>query len=357
VPVFDPNTEVAVTASLDNYVQKTENLTISEGDNQEVNFLLESLFDNAGVVSLTIARSADEKNIEVTWDDAATPQPQIFMRKGDGSGSYLNSDPVINWTKVAEDGALLQGIDPLEFAYANGKLTHLGQVGAGSQGEVYYKALVKGKNPGDIPQGSLTTCFENAQAVGKFNINLEIGKDMIISTPLLPQNNDRKFSTIVGNQLDGSGATIFGYIDGYKPAYKDGGNWLGALAPLGFDEKRGYWIVGVKAQTILTLVGLVANTPTININLSLLGDNLVGHPYPNPITFDNSGLAQILAEDKSVVWGFIDGYKPATLNAGGVWGGSLVGLKLNPGQGYWILIKSKNDQNDKDNVDWQYPCQ
>jgi hypothetical protein len=285
-----------------------------------------------GTQRLSISRVADrvDADVKVAWTGIS---PDLYYMVGDGSGQFTNSPEV--WSQV------VSGVTPgFSFNFPERYMLHLGQVGAGNP-EVYYKGLEPGVDK--------YTYLRAAEAVGKFNLNLEIGKDILVSTPFLPNNaSDRSFGTILGNQLEGTGAVVYSYIDGYKPAYMQLGTWQGSLLSYGFDEKRGYWMVGTTVNKPITLVGRVSAAPSIDIPISGSADNMVGSPYPIQVTFDGSNLAGVVPGATDIVYGYIDGYKPA-YREGGIWQGALVSNNLQPGRGYWILRKTAGDMT------WNYP--
>ena len=114
---------------------------------------------------LTIKRLDDNvgADIEVSWDATEFPTPQIYILDADDKSDIFINTPG-QWTKVAENGEIINGLNPSlgNFEYSEGKLTHKGEVRSG-KAQIYYKL---------ISQGAQISKLKDAPAVGKFNINL-----------------------------------------------------------------------------------------------------------------------------------------------------------------------------------------
>ena len=275
----------------------------------------------AGTVKLYISRGSggNSGNIIVTWEADVYPNTKIYVRTGDGSGSYQNSYVLMgDWAKVNNSDVIGQTTVNL----VDGSLTHIGQVGAGTS-EVYYKAL----DP--IGQADLTRYIPNAWAVGKINVELAgNGGIKLIGLPLY----SGKASEAFAGQLS-SGQEIV-----LMPQAQVGGEGLdylsvnsdGVVGPdVEIRPMTGFWIRNPKADPkTLTFTGALIKE---NTDQALPAIGLTGNPVALPQSSAALGANGDVVMPQALVGGEGLDYFTKT---DGSWGANFPRLKFNAGLWY-----------------------
>jgi hypothetical protein len=293
----------------------------------------------AGTVGLSIQRVGN--NVVISWDIAVANNPKIYVLTGNGSGQYDNGT---GWTQVLNAGAAIASSEPLgTFTPGAGTLTHSDQVGRGS-GEVYYKGLLADTDASGTNLTLLSlTNFQAARAVGKVNISLTAGMN-VISVPFL-RTGDDTIEAVFPTDLLANGDYFY-----FKPRSDSpntekstivGGAWNN---PVAISPDFGYWIKTAGAHT-LTVWGRVVNTAR-SVDITENGILVIGTVFPMATPFLTAGFsAHGGSRTGDVVY-----YKPVasspntqkiTFN-GTNWVGNPEDLTLKVPFGYWYKRNAGN---------------
>jgi len=201
-----------------------------------------------GSVRLTISREGESvgANIRVSW---VAPIPiNLYALTGPGTGVYTNEVSAWHWI----DPAMVVG-----YNFYPGYVIHSGQVRAGTS-EVYYKALIAGLDP--------YRYLASAEAVGKFNMNIGTGFNLISIPFATTPSADATVERIFGRgQLTSGGpdtADALYYkpsagLPNYLKAYLSSTGWVGGSVMEPINPALGYFLEA-HADKIVTVVGEVA---------------------------------------------------------------------------------------------------
>lgn len=177
---------------VDKYGADPKEVKVTGNGFEVVNFTIEygkgPILPLPGAVQLFITRSGND--IKLTWNDdeltADQKPPKIFgLNKAAGGGAFDNAKT--DWVDITS--SLVKNVNGKDYL-------HTQQVGGGAT-EYYYKAMWKDKVKDDLYNGA--SILESAWAVGKFNVDLLTGWNLI-AMPMLSQGGT-DVSIIIGNQL------------------------------------------------------------------------------------------------------------------------------------------------------------
>ncbi|OGC11794.1 hypothetical protein A3K48_04810 [candidate division WOR-1 bacterium RIFOXYA12_FULL_52_29] len=263
-----------------------------------------------GTVPLYISR--DGENIKITWEATKAPGAQIYVLTGDGSGKFQKNDPAA-W-KLYTDSTIAGQFNA--GSVATGVLYHNKQVGSvvpsgfSNHGEAFYFGLQAGVTPQTIctdpdPLYNGKPCFAVAPAVGKVNMSLAVGYNLV-SLPFTYNTGGDALVNVFGQQLTKQDSPInadeiyykqdsasWGMTNAFQ---KTNGSWylsssVNTPAAFTVGRDKGY-LVSIKANSAkITAVGNVSQSNQIIVMKT--GFNAVGVVWPQNKTLDSLGLLNV----------------------------------------------------------------
>ncbi|OGC23451.1 hypothetical protein A2291_03770 [candidate division WOR-1 bacterium RIFOXYB2_FULL_42_35] len=309
--------------------------------------------------------SIDVNAVRVVPAGSTTPGVIVINSGGKREGDIASSSPVtISWQTNPPNQAVnvwykdttlnntgwqkLNSTAISETSYTDPNI----KVGDGTTR--FYKIL-------PVSATAVTTDDLTQEVVGKFDISLEIGFNLV-SLPLIPANN--LLDNVIGSQLASGAFSLFadqiqkfngnGYDIAWLKTITGGNKWYtGSTATtITTAPNDGFWIKSATKKH-LTIVGRIAETNRSFTMKSNKTYNLVGSPFPVTVALDNSGLAENatsgtfslfaakVQELKSSGGYDIAWLKNTTgklIDSGNKWytSSSPTTMKFSPGKGYWV---------------------
>lgn len=229
---------------IDKYGANPKEVKITGQGFEVVDFTLEydqgPVLPLPGAVQLFISRSGND--IKLTWNDdeltADQKPPKIFgLNKAAGGGAFDNAKT--DWVDITS--SLVKNVNGKDYL-------HTQQVGGGAT-EYYYKAMWKDKVKDDLYNGA--SILESAWAVGKFNIDLNKGWNLVA----MPMNSQggADISAVIGGQLTPNSSTGDEvYKANLDKAIYVNNAWNKAMA---IDLGEGFYVNMIGAAKKVTFVG------------------------------------------------------------------------------------------------------
>jgi hypothetical protein len=226
------------------------------------------------------------------------------------------------------------------FQYSEGVLTHEGQVGDGSP-EVYYKAVFSSVDP-STPQGAAT--FESAPAVGKVNVGLENGWNLVgipFDVASMEAGIPSNLNAVLGQDGHVDLDQVWVYDGGFTFVSFRNGSWPTSPA-ISLVKGKGLWMYMNGHSKVLTLVGPVFRgmfQKEIAKNWNLLS---APYPYSYELNTAESGLHNPAYLDQ--IWSYRNGF--SFISATGSPESWPSGSRLQPpGRGFWYYRNSSTSYN------------
>ncbi|MFA6170237.1 MAG: hypothetical protein WCW67_04655 [Candidatus Margulisiibacteriota bacterium] len=229
---------------IDKYGANPKEVKITGNGFEVVDFTLEydqgPVLPLPGAVQLFIARSGND--IKLTWNDdeltADQKPPKIFgLNKAAGGGAFDNAKT--DWVDITS--SLVKNVNGKDYL-------HTQQVGGGAT-EYYYKAMWKDKVKDDVYNGA--SILESAWAVGKFNVDLAAGWNLVAEPTIFQGGSD--VSQVIGNQLTANNPTGDEvYTAQLDKAIYSNNTWNKAMA---ISLGEGFYVNLVGAAKKMTFVG------------------------------------------------------------------------------------------------------
>jgi len=332
--LFDPLSQANITISAVDVKDSTnkQNFYIDPPDSQDSGNNIRWFTSTTVNGTITLFISRENNNIKISWDPSGlSSPPDIYLITGDGSGAYTNTTNL--WVAIT-DTSVSADFDITNMP--NGYIIHKDQVGAGTS-EAYYKGLTSGSEK--------ETTLPTAQAVGKFNLQLQLGLNNLSANPLIPSNLG--IDSVIGTQLPNG--TVLSTRDPsgiwHQPVYVSATQSWSSNIELKTDY--GFWINIPSGTPTITIVGNVADSErTIPLYSGL--NNLLGSTYPIQADLNSSKLGDALGTSGGKLSAYSDGRWREPVYVNGAW--SSLDYKLQPGKGFWV-----NRYESGGIIEWKYP--